>query len=190
MDDATKQLIQLRKQLKEDIENYQYNLGLCMGQEIANDLTETAHLAITNFYSWKPEYYERHWNFWNSYRKVHTNHNGVRTAGVELLLEQFPDDYKTQRSKLPSGKYISTTKYDSYSRFDPKDIFWRVYGFGWHGIASLEKNKNGEWRAPTMSPSPYQLLINKRDEIIKNSDKYQKKASNMARRKKYNLLFK
>lgn len=168
-----------RKAVINDLKAYGKNFNLHLGQEIANALTEEAHMAIKEFYSWHPKIYKRHYNFWHSYRKYHRNINGRRFAGVKLLLDEFPDDYRKQ-----SGH----TKYSSYSSAAPEDVFWRVYGFGWHGIASLQVNDNGEFRAPTMSPSPYERLINKRNEIITNQDYYAELAYKRAKKDKYEVM--
>ena len=164
----------LKKVILEDLKQYQKNFSLHMGQEISNVLYEEAHSAIRDFYtSYHPDYYERNYNFWKSYKKINTSKGGARIAGVELLVDQLPDDYRKQ-----SGN----TFYSSYASANPEDVFWRVYGFGWHGIASLQN------KAPTLSPPPYERLIKKRDEIVANPSIYAEKAYRKAKKDKYNYL--
>ena len=160
-----------RKALLEDLKQYQKNMGLYIGQEIATALTEEAHDAIRNFYtSYHPNYYERNYNFWRSYRKVHTNINGTRTVGVELLPDSIPNVYTGRSSS-------------------PMEVFGRVYYLGWHGIASGQINENGELKAPIMSPSPYKRIASKRDEIIENPYPYINKAREKAKKRdKYQVL--
>lgn len=164
----------------EDIKQYEINANRHLGKMITDILAEEAHCAIKDFYtSYHPKYYVRNYNFWKSYKKVHRVKGNTRIAGVELLVDDFPNDYSKQ-----SGN----TRFSSYKYANPEDVFWRVYGFGLHGIASLQINSDGEFRAPTMSPSPYKRIIDKRDEIIKNQNKYKELAYAKAEKDKYNIL--
>lgn len=163
------QLISEIKQLEKDECKY-------MAQMIANDLTQEARNAIVEFYSWKPEYYIRNYNFWKAFKKVHINKGEKRVAGVELMIDSFPNDYirKSTRNSLLDNSYKSSTRYFSYSMQRPEDVYFRVVYGGWHGIASLQGN------APTMSPSPYEKIIDKQEEIIKNQEIYKRRAEELA----------
>lgn len=163
--------------LLKDIEKYEHYLCKYIGEKVAEDLSEEAFNSIKYFYtSYHPKYYVRNYNFWKSYKSSLNIKGNKATAGVELLVDQLPNDYIKQ-----SGY----TKYSSYSLSQPEDVFWRVWGFGWHGIASLQEC---EVQPPIMSPSPYNRLINKRKDIINNYKEYEKEAMKKVQKLKYNVL--
>lgn len=155
----------LRKLIMDDLKQYQKNFSLHMGQEIADALTEEAHNAIRDFYASyhpNPESYVRHYNFWKSYQRIHTNNNGRRLAGVKLLIDELPDVYNGRESS-------------------PQDVFYRVY-LGAHGIASYQG------KIPFMSPTPFTRLYKKRKEIVENYDYYVKRAYEKAKKDKYKII--
>lgn len=154
----------IKKILLQDLNKYAANISKYMAQTIADELTEEAELAINDFYNqYNPKYYYRHGNFTKSFKRKYSNHNPVFSGGVELLEDSLPNVYTGRNSSSES-------------------IFWRVY-LGYHGIASMQGF------APILSPSPIQRLYNKRDEIIKNSKKYENKAIKKAQSDSYTYLF-
>lgn len=180
----------IKKQLYNDIKKYNTAVTYYLAKDIADTMYEEAHSAIRYFYSqYHPHEYVRHWNFWATYKRIGTHYGSKKnTVGVELLLNEFPDEYRNSRSKrgvVDKDDKKEVFYYESFHRNDPQDVFWRVYKFGWHGIASLQP----ETGVPTMTPSPYVRLINKRDEIIKNKDDYIERAKEKAKKGNYNILY-
>lgn len=153
----------LRKMLNEDLQKYSDNICKNFAQEVTEILTEEARTSIDLFYSYQPRYYYRHGNFIKSFKRAYKNRSPRYFGGVELLIDDLPDVYRGGNS-------------------DPSSVFWRVYS-GYHGIASFQGT------APIMSPAPINKILNKRDEIIANQDKYINKADKLAQQDKYNLFF-
>lgn len=170
--------------IKKDINKYSNSIAKNMAKQISEDMEKEAHDAITDFYNdYSPIYYNRHYNFMHSYKKYYKNYGNHFSCGVELLLDNIPNDYS-----------------------DPVDeVFYRVYA-GFHGYASIFDNesheifdiksgrftgrfaKHNRFIPERMTPSPMDRLIQKRNEIIKNSSNYQKEAMKKARKEKYNYL--
>lgn len=160
------QIEQLRQDLKEDFVKYGKNIARYMALEIADDLSQEAHIAITEFYTYKPKYYYRHNNFnnWKSYKRYYKNHGDRFTGGVDLLSSAIPDVY--------SGKYSS-----------PLEVFNRVYN-GFHGLSSANLAI-----PPAMDPSPNERILDKKDAILSDYSKYENNAAQKAKNDTYNYLF-
>lgn len=160
--------------LQQDLNKFKSNMSKYIVQEIADDLTNECKNAIADFYAqYDPEdpsnhhgrvYYYRHWNFKKSFKRFYKNHNPRYIGGVELLEDSLPNVYTGKNS-------------------DTSNVFWRVYS-GLHGIASIQGY------VPSMKmDSPYNRLINKQQEIIKNKDKYFNNAFKKAENDSYNVIF-
>lgn len=164
--DIHAQIEQLREDLKNDLIKYGQNIAKYMAQEIADDLSQEAHQAITDFYKYKPIYYLRHENFnnWKSYKRYYKNHGDRFTGGVDLLPSAIPDVY-------------------SGSNSSPMEVFERVYG-GFHGISSITLGV-----PPIMDPSPIERILDKKTEILNDYSKYERNASQKAKKDKYIFLF-
>lgn len=153
--------------IKKAITSYVSDIAKNMAQDIANEMTETVRSAMNDFYNeYDPEdlsthngaiYYYRHWNFYKSFRRYYSNHNPKFSGGVELLMDDFPNDYSGTNSA-------------------PKNVFWRVYA-GYHGIASFMSAKGKTHiRVPIMSPSPMGLIHSKYKYIIGHLKEYEERA--------------
>ena len=187
MGEIERQLKVTRKVIENDVKQYRLNIIQYMARDIANELKESAHLAIKEFYEsyhpgsikgsdlTKPYAYRRHYNFWKTYHtsiKAVSGREGVLQAGVSFTY--VPDVY----SNVPKP-----TPLDDYDH--PLYVFTRVYLEGIHGIGGV---LNG---AEPLDPTPWEKIENKRDEIIKNYSDYQQKAEEKAKRKGgYSVLFK
>lgn len=179
-DDLHKQIIQLRNNLKSDIEKYKNNIGKHMAQDIATDLTEYAQNVIEDFYSqYNPRdkgthpnrfYYKRHGNFRDVPQRYYKKRGDIFICGVDLE-SNLPDVY-----------------WGAYS--EPEQVFNRVMFGGLHGYASLGIPKWITNIPPVFTPSPYDRIKKKYDEIIDDYSFYEKSAAIKARKDKYILLFK
>lgn len=163
----------LRQILKRDLEKYANNVAKGTAQKIADELTLVTKNAIEDFYNqYNPEdpslhngrvYYYRNWNFREVYHRYYKKGTNVYNGGVRF---SFPPDV-----------YTGTLS-------DPMSVFVRVIYSGAHGIASrTHPNK-----VPTMSPSPMRLILNKRDEIVKNQQKYFQYGIALAQRDSYEYM--
>ncbi len=155
--------------LQKDLEKYfnktlSHTAGL-----IADELTETAGFSIQEFYrDYSPMYYRRnYYNFQeNSFRRYYSNpHNKNYTGGVELTPERMDAIYED-----PVG-----------------EVFDTVYA-GFHGVAAGFENPKSFTVTPVMKPSPMEIILHKRDEIVANIGKYVEKGQNAAAREKYAVL--
>ena len=152
-----------RKQLGEDLINYGKNICKLLAQDITDNLVQESRLSIKDFYLYSPKKYFIHGNFNYSFRRDYKNRYPRFYGGVELLIDSLPDVYTGTNS-------------------DPKSVFWRVYS-GYHGIASFQGY------APIMRPAPINRILNKREELIKQQDRYIGNAEKKARNLRYNIMF-
>lgn len=151
--------------MKDEIEKMinDYGKKVCskMAGLIRDELTETAQNAIAAFYNdYDPKYYSRHYtNFQKrSFRKYYSNpHNKIFTGGVELtpgLLEEYYQE-------------------------DADVVFDSVYA-GFHGPMGYDVNPSKKQILPhRMQPSPMDMILDKREEILDNVDYYRDKAISM-----------
>lgn len=134
-----------------------------------DDLYKEARTAILAFYKHypHPKYYHRHeWNFkakedhgeGNSFRKFYDDRHKVVYGGVELTPELLAPVYEAcRRNETASGV---------------QEVFDTVFA-GFHGPAGMFYTPQTFSNIPPrMTPSPRQMLLNKRDEIVKNQKKY------------------
>lgn len=154
--------------LKDYLEKYTKEVGRIAAANIRDELTETAFNAIVQFYEdYSPKSYQRHYyNFLEkSFRKYYSNaHGNIFRGGVEFTPQLMDDIY--QSSKGYSSSQVT------------EQVFDTVYA-GFHGVASTQIYPPGtEPRVipHVMSPSPMELIMNKRDDIENNLDKYIQKA--------------
>lgn len=136
---------------------------------IADELTETAAFSIDAFYKdYSPRYYHRHYyNFENrSFRRYYSNPHGKNySGGVEFTPDMMDDIYKD-----PVG-----------------EVFDMVYA-GFHGVSSGYENPNTFTVTPVMKPSPMEIILRKRDEIVKDINKYVQKGQEAAAKEKYAVI--
>ena len=121
--------------------------------QVRDELTLEAQYAIEDFYNdYNPLYYHRHyWNFYNnSFKKYYSNAHGIIfRGGVELTPQEMSDIYQDSTN----------------------EVFDSVYA-GFHGVSSMFVSPKSFSVTPRMSPSPMERILDKRDYIIKNVDKY------------------
>lgn len=149
--------------LEVDLRKLQNNIAKYTVQEMADDLTEEARIAIEDFYGdYTPIYYLRHNNFYRSFKRYYKNSAPRYIGGIELLQDSIPNVYRGTDSS-------------------PQSVFKRVYS-GLHGIASLQG------RTPITNPSPMERIEKKYEEILNNSNAYFRRATSKALRDGYNII--
>jgi len=153
--------------LDEQIKNYVNSVASKTAGIIADDLTDEASSSISDFYNdYEPKYYRRHYYNLkeNGFRRYYRNpHNTIFYGGVELTPEKMDDLYNAP----------------------PEQVFNTVMD-GFHGVASMISSGNADMGfvrqttfVPRMIPSPMDMLLDKRQYIEKNIDKYIEKAQRM-----------
>lgn len=153
--------------LKDYLEKYSKEVGRITAASIRDELTDTAFYAIVQFYEdYSPKSYHRHfYNFLEkSFRKYYSNaHGNIFRGGVEFTPQLMDDIY--QSSKGYSSAQVT------------EQVFDTVYA-GFHGVASTQiyPGDSPRYIPPVMRPSPMELIMEKRDEIEDNLDKYIQKA--------------
>lgn len=139
--------------VEDEIRQYCKKVLSNVAGQIRDELTQEAQNAIEDFYNdYNPLYYHRHyWNFYNnSFKKYYSNAHGVIfRGGVELTPQNMSDIYKEK----------------------PEWVFDSVYA-GFHGIAGMFVSPKTFTVTPRMNPSPMEMLLAKRDNIVKNIDTY------------------
>ena len=148
-------------ELSKEIEQYSRDIAKQLAIETRENLYKIAFKAISAFYSdYSPIYYKRHrpisYNLRKSYRKFYANpHNTIYRGGVELSSEWMDDLY----------------------RADTDYVFNLVYA-GYHGNILMlpweKEDRDGppfgtlKNIPPIMSPSPLEIILNARDNMVKN----------------------
>lgn len=156
------------------LEKYTKEVGRITAGTIRDELTEVTFSAIVKFYTdYTPKYYKRHYyNFLEkSFKKYYSNaHGNIYRGGVEFTPELMDDIY--QNSKGYSSAQVT------------EQVFDTVFA-GIHGVASSqiydERSGNSNPRSvipPVMNPSPMEIILMKRKEIIENLDSYLSNAQN------------
>lgn len=163
-----KNKISITNELIQDLKTYGSAMCVSLATQTRDEMYEEAKYAIDAFYNdYKPLYYRRHYyNFEkNSFQKYYKNpHNSIVRGGVELT----PFDL------------------DNIYRADASYVFELVYS-GQHGnVGAFPHQINNIPRV--MSPSPMEILLDKRDYIISNIDAYTGKAVENARKKTYSVI--
>lgn len=121
---------------------------------IRNELYEEAKFSIEMFYNdWQPSvepiyYKRRYYNFYNhAFKPYFNNSHGNYLVGIELTPFLINDIYRQKR--------IYSEDWDS-----PEEVFNRVFMEGKHGVGG------------PYTESPYEYLIDVRDDIVKNINDY------------------
>lgn len=127
--------------------------------QIADDLTDTARLAMDDFYAhYSPIYYRhRQGGIKNTFKRYYKNpHNSIWTAGVELI--------------PGSGKY--TGWHDGHRVTVETDYVSALAVFnGMHGNVEAFPHEIHNI-PPRMDESPFKIIENKRDEIVSHIQRY------------------
>ena len=154
--------------LKDYLEKYTKEVSRITAGTIRDELTETAFYAIVQFYEdYSPKHYKRHYyNFLEkSFRKYYSNaHGNVYRGGVEFTPQLMDDIY--QSSKGYSSAEVT------------EQVFDTVYA-GFHGVSSTQIYPQGfapRFIPHVMSPSPMEIILDRRDEIVDNLQDYILKA--------------
>lgn len=155
--------------LESDLVKYFHKTLSYTASLIADELTETAAFSIDAFYNdYSPRYYHRHYyNFKNkSFRRYYSNPHGKTYAGgVELTPEMMDSIYQD-----PVG-----------------EVFDMVYS-GFHGVSSGYEKPYSFTATPVMKPSPMEIILQKKEEIVKGINKYVQKGQDAASKEKYAVI--
>ena len=157
------------KDLKADITKYVGAVMSGTAGRIRDELTNEAALSIAKFYNdYDPIYYHRHYyNFTkNSFEKYYVNaHGNIYHGGVRLTPEKMDDIYQ-----------------------DPtQEVFDSVYA-GFHGVSSMFETPYSFTVTRVMKPSPMELIYKKRDDIVRNIDKYLAYGKEKAKKQSYSTI--
>ena len=146
--------------LAAEIEDFSRSIAKEMAIQSREDLYNAARNAISAFYDhYTPRYYERHsipyygHNINKSIKKYyHAPHGNIYSGGIELSPESMEDLYKVR-----------------------KDYVFNLIMAGFHGNIGMlpPYTKDGQtWSysiPPVMDPSPLDLILDKRDQLIKDA---------------------
>ena len=174
-----------RNKLLEDIarelEQFSKDVAKEMAINTRDELYKEADNAINTFYSHYPSplYYQRHtnpyvgYNIKKSIKKLyHSPHGTSFNGGIELSSEWMDDIYNTNRKK----NYIHT------------DYIFNLIYAGYHGNVNMLPNYDG-FVPPVMSPSPLELILNKRDELVEKAQiNANKTALKLKKKNKYTYI--
>lgn len=137
-------------ELPKEIVEYAQKVCAKTASLIADEMSKTAKYAIDAFYNdYTPSYYKRHYyNFnKNSYKRFYQNRHGKKfVGGIELTPENMDDIYK----------------------YPTEAVYHFVYDYGYHGLPLNN--------TPVMSPTPMEILLDKKEEIVNNLDRYTNRA--------------
>lgn len=152
--------------LSEDIDKLLFNVTKNMATQIRDDLYDEAVFAIEKFYQhYEPHFYLRGNGLKKTYKKLYQNSHGKTIkSGVSLSNDKMPNDYGIRND------YIFNLGYSGY-----------------HGNVSMFPNYSG-FVPPIMTPSPLEIILNKRDNIISNIEKYKETALVNSRKDSYSIL--
>lgn len=183
-----KNKITISKELCDDLKKYANKVAVGIASTIRDEMFDEAKNAIHDFYSdYTPINYKRHYyNFSNkSFKKYYYNgHNSIVRGGIELTPYLMDDIYSS--SINGTQKYLSAEKIDGFHEQDLTDYVFNLVYSGYHGNMSMI---NSAFSVPVTNPSPYERLLNKRDSIIKNINKYKNIGINRANQEFYRTLF-
>ena len=168
-----KNKITISNKLIEDLKTYTTQVCVGMASFIRDEMNECAQQAIEYFYdgyrpkNGEPLYYHRHYDNFRkrSFKKYYNNpHNSIIRGGVELTPNELEDVY----------------------RADTDYVFNLVYA-GYHGSVWTfpHEIKNVP---PVTNPSPLDILLDRRLELVNNIDKYSKYGINRARKQSYSTI--
>lgn len=168
-----KNKIEISKDLLTDLQKYSATVAISLATQVRDEMNTTAQKAIEDFYNHyrpkngEPLYYKRHYyNFRKkSFTKYYKNpHNSIIRGGVELTPYNLDDVY----------------------RADTEYVFNLVY-LGYHGNVGMFPHHVTNV-PPVMSPNPLDILLDKRNEIIKNINEYKEYAIEKANKETYDML--
>lgn len=165
-----KNKVTISMNLEKELDDYLTEFSVGMAAFVRDEMHECTKHAIDAFYNnyrpknKEPLFYNRnYYNFRNnSFSKYYENKHGkIIRGGVELTPGNMDDIY----------------------RADTDYVFNLVYA-GYHGSVWTLPNeiKNVP---PVMNPGPLEILLNRRDEIVKNIDSYKSYGLNRASNKNY-----
>lgn len=163
-----KNQITITNELIQDLKTYGTAMCVSLAAQTRDEMYEEAKYAIDSFYGdYDPLYYKRHfYNFENnSFKKYYKNpHGSIVRGGIELTPSNLADIY----------------------RADSEYVFDLVYS-GQHGNAGAFPHQVFNM-PPVMSPSPMEILLDKRDSIVTNISNYTGEAIASARKKSYSVI--
>ena len=165
-----KNKVNIDNDLIKDLKAYATSVCTSLAGQVRDEMYKEAHFAIDEFYNdYEPIYYKRtpkHYNFKkNSFKKYYKNpHNSIVHGGIELTPDELDDLY----------------------RADKEYIFNLVY-LGHHGNVNMFPHTINNI-PPVMSPNPLNILLNKRDFLVKNIVDYKDKAIEKANSFSYDTL--
>lgn len=140
-----------KNEIYKELEQYGINICRTAAKIVAKELVETAKTAIELFYAdYSPIKYKRqYYNFRNnSFKKYYKKiGNNIFTGGIELTPESMDNIYN----------------------YPAPAVHRMVFNKGMHG-------PNYNYFVPNMSPTPLEILIQKRDYIYDHGEDYIKKA--------------
>lgn len=153
--------IEIPKELREDIQKLGSNVAREIAIRAREELTQCYIDAIEFFYnSYDPEQYKRTWELRNSYKKYYTNAHGNIFYGGVKITD---DRMREDAHRIPNYKIIDLSIH------------------GWHG------NPN---RNIYIEPTVYDIVFEKRDNILKNIQSWGDEAIKNAKTKySYQVLF-
>ena len=160
--------VELKDELIKDLTKYAVTVAKSLATQVRDEMNETANQAIEDFYDdYTPLFYRRHrYNFMeNSFVKYYKNpHNSIIRGGVELTPYNLDDIY----------------------RADTEYVFNLVY-LGYHGNVNMLPRRVSN--VPhIMSPNPLDILLDKRDYLVKNIKNYKSAALEQANNNSYSTL--
>ena len=165
-----KNKINIDKDLIQDLKTYATSVCTSLAGQVRDEMYKEAHFAIDSFYNdYDPIYYKRtknHYNFKKkSFKKYYKNpHNSIARGGIELCYENMDDLY----------------------RADTEYVFNLVY-LGYHGNVNMFPHAIYNI-PPVMEPNPLEILLDKRDYLVKNINDYKDKAIDKASKNSYDYL--
>ena len=156
--------------LAREIEQFSQDIARELAIDAREQLAKEANLAINKFYGhYTPEYYHRHrpiqGNIKKSFHKYYANaHYYVYSGGIEISSDWMNDIYRAD-----------------------KDYVFNLIYAGYHGnVAMFPFQVN--LVPPVMSPSPLDLILNKRDELINNAQENANKIASKINKSGYKFI--
>lgn len=160
-----KQNQQLFNDIANEIKDYSNAIAKEMAIKAREDIFQSANEAITKFYNhYQPKFYNRHsspfisYNIRKSIKKYyHAPHGNVFSGGIELSPESMDNIYKIRTD------YIFNLIMAGYHGNIPMLFGSRSWGESSYSPSFIANVP------PIMEPSPLDIILNKRDNLIKNA---------------------
>lgn len=163
-----KNKVHIDNDLIQDLKTYSSSICTALAAQVRDEMYKEAQFAIEEFYNdYDPLYYKRHYyNFRkNSFIKYYKNpHNSIVRGGIELTPYNMDDIYRAEKEYVFNLVYLG---YHGHVQSFPHEIF---------NIP------------PRTKPSPYDILLRKRRNLIRNISDYENKAIDKANKKTYKTL--